>query len=101
MKIKVIWHKENCPVCKHPTYKEEQGEYYSDGMQISPDEGYCSNCNFRYSQHINHSIEEQIKNHINWLQKMSEIYQKIEVKKNIQLGKYANEILMLDKKVFK
>ena len=66
-----------CPVCHYRTYKEEEGEYYSDGMQISPNEGYCSHCEFRYSQHVKHSMEEQTKKHKKWLKKMANIYEKI------------------------
>jgi len=69
--------KELCPVCKYLTYKEERGEYYSDGMQITPDEGYCSHCDFRYSQHVKHSMEEQVERHINRLKKISNIYKEI------------------------
>ena len=68
---------ELCPICHYMSYKEESGEYYSDGMQATPDEGYCSHCDFRYSQHVKHSMEEQVKKHIKWLKKMSGIYQKI------------------------
>ena len=70
-------YKENCPVCGEITYKEERGEYYPDGMQITPDEGYCSHCDFRYSQHVKHSMEEQVERYIKWLKKMSNIYKKI------------------------
>ena len=63
-----------CPVCHYLTYKEESGEYYSYGMKISPDEGYCSHCEFRYSEHVKHPTEEQVKKHIKWLRKMSKVY---------------------------
>jgi len=69
--------REKCPVCGKITYKEERGEYYPDGMQISPDEGYCSHCDFRYSQHVKHSMGEQVERHIKRLKRISEIYQKI------------------------
>lgn len=70
--------KEMCPVCKYISYKEEEGEYYPDGMKISPDEGYCSHCEFRYSEHVKHPMNEQVKKHIKWLKKISDIYQEIE-----------------------
>ena len=80
--------KEYCPVCKHLTYKEERGEYYPDGMQITPDIGYCPHCDFRYSQHTNNSMERQVERHIKWLKKISNIYKKLEeVKNEIQVGK--------------
>ena len=66
---------EMCPACHYMSYKEESGEYYSDGMQISPNEGYCSHCEFRYSQHVKHPMKEQVEKHIKWLKKMSDIYQ--------------------------
>jgi len=78
-----------CPVCHYLTYREEEGDYYSDGMKISPNEGYCSHCGYRYSEHVKHSEKEQVEKHIQWLKKMSHIYIEVierrlkEVKTNV------------------
>ena len=75
--------KDLCPVCHYLTYKEEEGDYYGDGMKISPNEGYCSRCEYRYSEHVKHPEKEQVEKHIEWLKKISHIYKTDEFKQKI------------------
>lgn len=52
---------EYCPNCDRGNYEYIYGELYPDGMQIEPDRGYCKDCGFHYSQHVDHSEQEQVK----------------------------------------
>ena len=55
-----------CPNCGKNTYEEWEGEYdipdESGAKKLSPDTGKCSSCGFSYSEHIEHPLEEQVKN---------------------------------------
>jgi len=48
----------DCPACRKRAYMCYSGSY-DDGEQISPNGGHCWFCGFRYSQHCQHSEEEQ------------------------------------------
>lgn len=52
-----------CPSCGKRSYRFFEGEYdieeRGQGRKISPDEGYCGKCGFRYSEHIEHGSEDE------------------------------------------
>jgi len=55
-----------CPVCGeekewHYVAGECEREADGSGQQLEPDEWWCDRCGFRYSQHINHSMDEAAK----------------------------------------
>ena len=54
-----------CPCCNKERYKETEGEYdipdESGAKKLSPKTGYCESCGFYYSEHINYSLEQQVK----------------------------------------
>ncbi len=57
---------EYCPNCNckrwwHFCEGEMAGSSIDRFDKVSPDEGWCSKCGFRYSEHVNHPLEEQLK----------------------------------------
>lgn len=57
---------EECPQCGsikswHFCEGELADSIWDRFDKVSPDEGGCSKCGFRYSEHIKHPLEKQIK----------------------------------------
>lgn len=50
----------NCPVCGKKTYSFFSG-MCNRSKKLTPDTGECSACGFHYSEHIQHSLEEQVR----------------------------------------
>lgn len=50
---------ELCPVCQRQNYKHTEGSYETDGQKIDPDEGYCPDCGFHYSEYIGNPMSKQ------------------------------------------
>ena len=56
---------ESCPQCGsikswHFSEGEKADSPFDRFDKVSPDEGNCWKCGFGYSEHIKHSLEEQI-----------------------------------------
>ncbi len=59
-------YEENCPQCNsikswHFIEGESADSIWDRFDKVSPDQGKCFKCGFSYNEHIEHPLEEQIK----------------------------------------
>ena len=57
--------KYSCPNCGsidkwHFSQGDSASSVWDRFDKTSPDEGHCDNCGFRYSEHVSHSLREQL-----------------------------------------
>jgi len=54
-----------CPSCGSDKWEFHFGAREPDHRfgGSEPDEGYCSDCDFQYQEHIRHPMPEQVKRH--------------------------------------